>query len=177
MDLAVLPSPPEHLERLRQADWDDLYPRALWWAKTWHKKYLSDAPSPWEPMDLLHEAIEALYSGRRTFPKEVPLLTTIINVMKSMAGNVIRKKDHQRDPLEEGQVVGKATDVPAWLCEDALRIMKGDEIAVKIITLWCEDPDLPARDLAAKLGIDVKEVYNAHKRMKRKLDRHLRDTA
>jgi len=169
-------SPPEHLERLRQADWEDLYPKALFWAKKWHDRYLSHAPSPWEPEDLVQGAVDALCSGQRTLPQDVSVLTGIIKAMWSMAENLHQRKEYQRVSFEERKAEGKGMDESAWLCEDALRIVRGDQVLEKIVALLCKDPDLKARDLAATLDIEVKEVYNAVKRMKRKLSPHLRRT-
>ena len=174
MESDVTSTTPEQLKRLRQADWEDIYPKALLWAKKWHTRYLSHAPSSWEPEDLVQEAIDLLCSGRRTLPKDVAVLTGIINVMRSMAGNLHQRKDHQQDSFDELKGKGQAMDESAWLCEDALRIVEGDEVLVKIVALLCTDPDLKARDLAVTLGIDVKEVYNAVKRMRRRLGQRLR---
>jgi len=173
MDSDVTSPPPEQLKRLRQADWEDIYPKTLFWAKKWHDRYLSDASSPWEPEDLVQGAIDALCSGQRTLPKDVSVLTGIIKIMRSMAENIHQKKERQQVSFEERKGEGKGMDESSWLCEDALRVVEGDEILEKIVALLCEDPELKARDLAATLDVDVKEVYNAAKRMKRKVSQHL----
>jgi DNA-directed RNA polymerase specialized sigma24 family protein len=164
---------PEQLERLRQADWEDIYPKALFWAKKWHAAYLSRTASPWKPEDLLQEAIQGLFSGRRALPKNVSVLTAIINIMRSIASNEGEKVRTSPVSYEEVKEGGTLLDDPASLCDDALRGVAGDETAKKIVALLCEDPDLKARDLAATLGLEIKEIYNTLKRIRRRLKQHL----
>jgi DNA-directed RNA polymerase specialized sigma24 family protein len=48
-------------------------------------------------------------------------------------------------------------------------LVKGDEELVEIVKLWGEDPGLKPKDIAQKLNMDMTDIRNAQKRLRRKL--------
>ena len=176
-------------ERLLVADWDDIIPRVRLWAIHFHKRYLQHIRAAPSPDDLVQEAIVKLYTGRRKIPDHVPLMTVIINNIQSDIWNFLTKEGYtKKDSQGKGRkgwgrhigleewmdnfdqsVVPKASQLKE-IRELMVSKVNDDPMLLKMVNLLFEDPLLKPRDLARLLGISVKEVNNAQKRLRRRLN-------
>ena len=175
-------------ERLLVADWDDILPRVQLWANHFHKRYLRQVRAAPTPEDLVQEAIVKLYSGRRKLPDHVPLLTVIINNIQSDIWNFLTKEGYtQTDSKGKGRKGwGRHIGLEEWMhnfdghsippgaelrgLHDAIRAqVKNDLELTQMVDFLFEDPLLKPRDLARLMGLSIKQVNNAQKRLRRKL--------
>lgn len=175
-------------ERLLVADWEDIIPRVRLWAVHFHKRYLQHIRAAPSPDDLVQEAIVKLYTGKRTIPDHVPLMTVIINNIQSDIWNFLTKEGYTRkDSRGKGRKGwGRHVGLEDWMEEvDKNRIpekhemnelyrtvasrVTDDPMLLRMVDLIFEDPLLKPRDLAKLLGTSIKEVNNAQKRLRRRL--------
>ena len=161
-------------KRLDNTRWDDVIPRALLWADAYCRRYFSHIRSAPQPRDLLQQAITDLYSGNRVLPDDAQVLPALLMVMKSIGSNFLEHharilEHHTRASSQPGR---SAEDVPSWSVDlEKLSLsLADDEAARRILDLKKDDPDLRARDLAALLNLSIHEIYNALKRLKRKIE-------
>lgn len=174
--------------RLLVADWNDILPRVQLWANHFHKRYLRNIRAAPSPEDLVQEAIVKLYTGRRKLPDHVPLITVIINNIQSDIWNFLtregivgksaqgkgRKGWGRHLGLEEWmqnfdeQAAPSQTELNA-LQEVIKKEIDGDKQLGQMVDLLFQDPLLKPRDLARLMGITVKDVNNAQKRLRRRL--------
>ena len=169
--------PQNQRKRLDSADWEDIIPRALLWADVYCRRYLSHIPSAPHPRDLLHQAIDDLYSGNRTLPADQLILPSLLMVMKSIGSNFLEHRQKIREHqewvlLQRGGPFTTPSETQSYLIDlDKLRhSLHDDDTASRIFELKRDDPDLRARDLAALLNLSIGDIYNALKRLKRKID-------
>ena len=161
-------------KRLDNTCWEDVIPRALLWADMYCRRYFSHIPSAPQPRDLLQQAITDLYSGNRVLPEKAQLLPALLMVMKSIGSNFlehhVRILEHQTQTSP--QPLLSTEDVPAWSLDlEKLSLsLADDDAARRILDLKKDDPDLRARDLAALLNLSIHDIYNALKRLKRKIE-------
>ncbi len=175
-------------ERLLVADWEDILPRVQLWANHFHKRYLRHIRAAPTAEDLVQEAVVKLYSGRRKLPDHVPLLTVIINNIQSDIWNFLTKEGYtSKDSKGKGRKGwGRHIGLEEWMqnfdqhaippgaelkgLHDAIRDQIGnDDELQKLVDLLFEDPLLKPRDLARLMGMSVKDVNNAQKRLRRRL--------
>jgi hypothetical protein len=94
---------PEVIERLNAQDWEDLYEKLVAYATSrveelsWERGHKA-LPEGKEPKDFAEEAIESLYTGRRTwnyeeYPDPKQVLTGIID---SLVSNLVESAEHRR---------------------------------------------------------------------------------
>ena len=175
-------------ERLLVADWDDIVPRVRLWAHHFHRRYLQNIRAAPSPDDLVQEAIVKLYTRRRTLPDHVPLVTVLINNIQSDIWNFLTKEGYTtRNRQGKGRKGwGRHVGLEAWmqaqddrgvppaaemrgLYEAIQARVKDDPVLVAMVDLLFDDPLLKPRDLARLLNMSVKEVNNAQKRLRRRL--------
>ena len=175
-------------KRLLVADWDDIIPRVRLWAVHFHKRYLKHIRAAPSPDDLVQEAIVKLYTGRRKIPDHVPLMTVIINNIQSDIWNFLTKEGYtKKDSRGKGRKGwGRHVGLEEWMEEHDERSVpnqselkelhamisskvKDDPMLQKMVNLLFEDPLLKPRDLARLLEASIKEVNNAQKRLRRRL--------
>jgi len=175
-------------ERLLVVDWEDILPRVQLWANHFHKRYLRHIRAAPTPEDLVQEAILKLYSGRRKLPDHVPLLTVIINNIQSDIWNFLTKEGYtSKDSKGKGRKGwGRHIGLEEWMHDFDLQSIppgaelrglhdmirnkvKNDAELVQLVDLLIEDPLLKPRDLARLMGITIKDVNNAQKRLRRRL--------
>ena len=175
-------------ERLLVADWEDILPRVQLWANHFHKRYMRHIRAAPTPEDLVQEAIVKLYSGQRKLPDHVPLLTVIINNIQNDIWNFLTKEGYTRkDSKGKGRKGwGRHIGLEEWMHDfdqqsippgvelrglhDTIRgKVKNDAELVQLVDLLIEDPLLKPRDLARLMGITIKDVNNAQKRLRRRL--------
>ncbi len=51
----------------------------------------------------------------------------------------------------------------------ALKLVEDDKVVYRIVKLLCDEPDLTVKEIAKKLALDIKDVQNAKKRLRRRL--------
>ena len=161
-------------KRLDNTPWHEIIPRALLWADAYCRRYFAHIPSAPQPRDLLQQAITDFYSGNRLLPENEQVLPALLMVMKSIGSNFL---DHHARVLEHqvwsgSQPIPNNSDVPSWLMdlEKLSMSLADDDAARRILHLKKDDPHLRARDLAALLNLSIHEIYNALKRLKRKIE-------
>lgn len=164
--------------RLRNVDWDDLLPRLLLAAERFHQRHLqpyADAP---EPRDLAHAAIMDVLNGNRRLPEDVKLFVTLHEIVRSKVSNFVAKKMRRGTVALDEKLLAitadAATDGKQHASyehfKDAVRgYVRDDPFLERMIEYLFEDPLLKPADLAAMMGVDVHEVYNAYKRLRRRV--------
>ena len=184
-DVSVSDAP----ERLLVADWDDILPRIRLWAHHFHNRYLKQIRAAPSPDDLVQEAIVKLYTGRRALPDHVPLLTVLINNIQSDIWNFLTKEGYtKKDSAGKGRKGwGRHVALEDWvrmhdergippaselrgLYEAVYDKIQDDAMLVDMVDLLFEDPLLKPRDLARLMGKTVKDINNAQKRLRRKVE-------
>ncbi|MEM8487587.1 MAG: hypothetical protein AAF564_18700 [Bacteroidota bacterium] len=175
-------------ERLLIADWDDILPRVQLWANHFHRRYLRHIRAAPTPEDLVQEAVVKLYAGQRKLPDHVPLLTVIINNIQSDIWNFLTKEGYTRkDSKGKGRKGwGRHIGLEEWMqnfdhsttpphaelkgLHDAIKAqVSNDKELSQMVELFFEDPLLKPRDLARLMGMSIKNVNNAQKRLRRRL--------
>ena len=136
-----------------------------------HLKYLSNVQAAPEPEDLVQDAIADLMSGQRTWPSELPLNVVLYGIIRSRVSNFLKK--HRALGLEDpGQLLDPAVaaEIPLDLLKGEIKNLVQDDSELKrIIDYMLEDPLLNPRDLANLMECPVARIYNAKKRLERKL--------
>lgn len=169
---------PSALDRLRTADWGDLSPRLLLAAQRLHAQYLRRLPGAPEPADLVQDALADLMTGRRACPPDVPILTVIFHVMRSKATNLLTTNravgteagGPRHIALDDAPALATPIAPATGVVRDAIRQRVADDPELaRMVDLWLEDPKLKPGDLAAMLEVPVRDIYNARKRLARKL--------
>ena len=170
--------------------------RALLLAQNWEEMSLrllesTDRRYGWQlrsigyqPQDVVQEAIASVFEGRRRWKLEVDLYVFLLMTIKSIVSHLVdkanikngddknqRKRRTTRLSALSEKVTQEQFESPSLDKERILRFMKDDELACKIVELKASDYDLAPRDIAIMLEIDVKDVYKANERIKKKLHR------
>ena len=170
-------SPRSQRERLNKANWEEIIPRALLWADMYCRHYFARIPIAPQANDLLQQAITDLFLEKRNLPENQPIFPALIMVMKSIGYNFLEHQRRVNEHIDQeismsGQFM--RVDDDAHSCsmdfEVFLSSLKEDKEAIRILELKQKDPELRARDIAALLNISIKDIYNALKRVKRKLE-------
>ena len=174
-------------ERLLVADWDDIVPRIRLWAYHFHNRYLNNIRAAPSPDDLVQEAIVKLYTRKRKLPDHVPLLTVLINNIQSDIWNFLTKEGYAQKNKGKGRKGwGRHVGLEEWMkthdersIPPAIELrglyqamhekIQDDPMLVTMLDLLFQDPLLKPRDLARLLGTTVKDVNNAQKRLRRKV--------
>jgi len=129
-----------------------------------------------EPDDLLNEAILDLLKGNRKWPKHVALKTCLINIVKSKVSHALKKVKKESPHADMHIIEDKKNNILDIMIEaektDLINhIMKcsEDPLLKKIIKYYIENNDgrINAKQIAKALGVEVKDIYNANKRLKR----------
>lgn len=162
--------------------WREMSLRLLSYTEKRYGKLLRSLIRVGCPQDLVQEAIASLFDGRRTFKPDVNLYTFLRMVIKSNVSHILQKQitKHAEDeigkdkflPFEPGVYANPRIVLEAFgnqVLSEVIQFLEGDELAIKIAELKSEDPKLPARDIAVMLKCDVKDIYNANERLKKKL--------
>lgn len=182
-------------ERLRHVDLGDLLARLLCVAEGLHRRMLRSYRGAPEPRDLVQQAIVDVLDERRRWPPQVDAYGMLCGVMWSRATNFVARqrpvgRTRSRRRAGEGSRhadlnehrSGRAADAhspfttpDAALMSEELRtrireLVAGDDELERMVDLLLEDPRYSAADLADRLGTSVRTIYNARKRLRRRLD-------
>ncbi|PQJ26939.1 hypothetical protein BSZ35_18620 [Salinibacter sp. 10B] len=181
-------------ERLRQVELDDLLSRLLSVAEGLHWYVLRSYRGAPEPLDLVQQAVADVLDGTRCWPSHVDAFTMLCGVMRSRVSNFAARQrplgrsrlepqtgeggryvyfdDHPADPT----IILRSSNAPDnILLNEELRdrirqLVAGDDELERIVELLFDDPYYGAADLAEQLETSVNGIYNARKRLRRRLD-------
>ncbi len=184
-------------KRIDEADWDDLIPRLLWFAryqilaKIWLGRPGGAAPGGMSEEDFVNQAIEKLLDGRCTCPEDesVTLFQVICGIIRSDIGTLVRRKEN-RETRRASHSSGDDEDSPCFSklkdqrFSNPLSELELDEFREQILAEFKEDPfvckyvnhcldadiaDLTPAATAAALGMDVRDVYEMKRRLRKGL--------
>ena len=159
------------LEGLSESDWEELVLRLSLYAETLLRRSASSNPLVLEAQDFVLSAMEAWLTGRREKPEGIDLFTFLTMVIRSsIAHEFARLK--RRNTLNIEDIAFKMLVKPMedrFELDQALKLVEGDELFSDMIKLLFEDPELRAHDLAAMLGVPIRDIYQAMRRMRRRL--------
>lgn len=182
--------PPDTLDRLRAADWEQLFPDLVTYA-SWRAAGLpftkggGELPQGYEPKDLVREAVTRVFEGRRVWdPSRDPdLLDYLKGVVKSLASNLVTSADHVHRTAElDGEAVDLDTfegirpspmDLAASAqCEEELRQLveeaTADDPGLATVAMGLED-GMRAAEIAAEFSMEVGDVYGLTQKLRRRL--------
>lgn len=139
---------------------------------------IPEAPSP---DDLLHDTIEDLLADRRHCPLErVQLVNCLFNIVRSKVSHVYDKWKktgiiHEPEDILLRKPVQKDPQVEeSALHDNILALVEDDSLLTRIVRYRLEHADeepLRTQKIADALGVDIKEMYNANRRLKARLER------
>lgn len=174
------------LRRLEEANWDQIYPELVLYAQfrleaiSWSGGH---PPGGTQAEDLVHEAIESLYTGRRTWnvAKHPNLEVVLKGIIKSLVSHQAEARDNQtrqalsEDPGVDGWGHDALSNNPSP--EECLAfkeriaqiesLLEDDEEA-GMVFLYLQDGAKP-KEIAEELGKPVTKIYAITKRIRRKL--------
>ncbi|MCH7973853.1 MAG: sigma-70 family RNA polymerase sigma factor [Bacteroidetes bacterium] len=148
----------------------------------WWKRGVEDLASGFQPVDLVYESIEDLFKESRKWNRErYPSIEVFLkSIIDSKIYNLYGSYDHtyqvidqKKDDREEDPMDRYAGENPNYL-----DLVVSEELLNKIYLAIEDDPELeefvillldgkPPRDIAEELNVDIKNIYNRKKRLKR----------
>jgi len=176
---------PRIASELGKVDWQDMCFRLLYDTRMKYGDVLMKTGS--EPKDLVQESIASVLSGdRRWNPDRGSLFTYLQWVIKSKVSHVLDKayfmppggtiKTNRTVSIqsfaEMGGILVRSVSpgpTPTHLREELCSFVNENPLAVEIIKLKADDPELRPRDIAAILDTDVNEIYKTARWLKKKL--------
>lgn len=168
--------------------WGRLLEEGVWIAEQRGGKDLTADERVSRARDLVGEAVARVLAGRRPWKEDLDFVAFMKGVMRSIASGEW-KKSRRQDPIdaERENAAGNrspkqqfAAETEAWEesldQDDAERVAyeivaaaSGNEILEKVVNAFLlEDCDRP-RHVAAKLGMTEKDVYNAVRKLRRRV--------
>ncbi len=165
------------LTGLTKSEWEELSLRLLLFTERMLREHIPPSERiGLNAQDFVQEAIMAYLDGERIKPKDIDLFFFLAMVIRSKISHLLAKEKRWSDehPLVrtsksfETDAIGEPMDDP-YLREQILKLFADDEVLSKITTLMLEDPQLQPRDLAVTLGVPIRAIYDAKRRLKHKL--------
>jgi len=176
---------PEVLQELEEADWNDLLPRLLKYARYKSLKLLQFGHIVADPEELVEKAIGLAYGvgeddgyrewNKEKFPDLYIFLLTIIN---SIVSHLIEHhKKFPTDGIEDQEILSASpnpeevviqTDNLEKIQKRIYQAVEGDDEIETVILFIGEGLTAP-RDIAAQTGFDIARVNSILKRIRRKL--------
>lgn len=130
--------------------------------------------------DLLHEAIEDLLEDKRHCQLDrVKLTICLMNIVRSKVSHLYEKwkKDgiikEPQEVLEYDLSHHNPKPQSSELRGKILQLVKDDPVLLKIVEYRLEHPEeepIKAKKLTEVFGMDIKEIYNANRRLKSRLE-------
>ena len=155
---------------------EELYPKLLLYAKKLHRKKLRAIPPVRQPQDYVQEAMKSWLSGVRKKPEGIEAFVFLCGTIRSKMGHDLARM-HLRitrlpEPEKENMLTTEIeTDLQnKFDFEKAKQLIQDDPFLQELLRWKYQDPNLRPRDLAALLEVSPHEIYNATKRLKRKLN-------
>lgn len=160
------------LEHLASEEIDKMRSR-LWRQFGEQLRKIPDAPSP---DDLLHDTIEDLLADRRHCPLErIELTICLVNIVSSKVSHLYEKWKKEgivkvsEDTLKWETSQNTTEEPGAALRKKILECVEDDPLLRRIVAYRLDHANAKARDIAQVLGVDMKEMYNANRRLKPRL--------
>jgi len=177
----------ELINFLNEQDWSDLIKRLIAYVHfkvNYHKKWLrgsKDLIEGYKPEDIVFESISDIYIGDRNWNKErySLLIDFLKSVIDSKVSNLITSysQTHQNvvNNEEEHELFGTISVerdsldliISDEFLAEVYKSIEGDNELEEIVLLILDD--LPNREIAQELDIEVKDVVNRKKKLKRVL--------
>lgn len=178
---------PEVIERLNDQDWEDLYEDLVAYATirvqelSWERGP-GALPEGREPEDFVEEAIESLYTGRRTWNyEEYPDLKSVLTgIIDSLVSNLVTSAEHRRSKDVEPSDL--ETFYEAITSEKPDGEVRGEDIEERMRRAVADDAELELVFEAMLEGYDsaeIEEIIEAEDRqqvyqLRRKVKRRIR---
>ncbi len=123
---------------------------------------------------IFSETLIDLFSGKRNCPLDkVNIKTCILQIIRSKVSHIYEK--YKKEKISDINILenenGLTVEENSELRRKIINRLKDDELSLKIvkIQLNSEEGLKPYKEIAETLGVDIKEIYNANKRLRRKL--------
>ena len=178
---------PEVIERLNDQDWEDLYEDLVAYATirvqelSWERGP-GALPEGREPEDFVEEAIESLYTGRRTWNyEEYPNLKSVLTgIIDSLVSNLVTSAEHRRSKDVEPSDL--ETFYEAITSEKPDGEVRGEDIEERMRRAVADDAELELVFEAMLEGYEpagIEEIIEAEDRqqvyqLRRKVKRRIR---
>jgi DNA-directed RNA polymerase specialized sigma24 family protein len=156
---------PEVIDRLNNQDWEDLYEDLVAYATvrvqelSWERG--SEAlPEGKQPEDFVEEAIESLYTGRRTWNYEkYPNLKGVLRgIIDSLISNLVTSAEHRRSQdIEDSDSRGFYEDITSDKSDAEIR---AEDIRERMRLAVADDPKLEMVFEAMLEGFEISEIEN-----------------
>lgn len=183
---------------MREADWDDIYPRLRLISVRLTKSYIwaglknGNIPCGFEEIDFASNAILKTMDGIRHWdPKSKPLINHLIDVMRSDISNTATNQENYRVRKFRDSIEG-GTNNPYYalieiLVDASVKEEAENKIFIKQIVnfIAAEHPDLSPlvdaivgaglvnnQEIAVHLNCSAADIRNQRKRLKRALEKH-----
>jgi DNA-directed RNA polymerase specialized sigma24 family protein len=176
-------------KELDEADWPEILPRLLKYARARAKTFRFVGIADVAPDDLVGQAIILAYSGKRRWNKKryPELINFLISIIKSIANHKLQHYfQFKRDSLALDDVSDKSKELAQLSPEDPEAIVtekdsllnlqkvlheavSGDEEAGMVL-LCIETGKTKPKEIAEETGYDVKQINNIFKRLRRKTE-------
>lgn len=169
----------EILSSLSDQDWKDLIDRL----KLFFKSYYYNV----DVEDLIMDAVTAVIAGKRRWDPTTPPFHNFCSIIRSVASNKL-EKEKRFTSLTPDNETSRTHDVPLNLPsipshaeayeqrenDEVFRSrleesLKDDALALHLADSLIDDPEVKPEQIAEDLGEEKKKVYNARKRLFRKL--------
>lgn len=135
------------------------------------------------PEDLVQEVLLDLYSGRRTLTGDGSLFEECSGILWDNVRAHYRLWKRRGIPASIDDPDNEAlTDTLGvfdetiddemdrhTFCQKAAARVKDIALLASMVALLCQDPFLKSQELADRLGVDVNDIYNASRRLRRHL--------
>ena len=142
-------------------------------------EFLRKIPDAPDPDELLHETIVDLLEGIRHCPLDhAGLPVYLFNIVRSKTSHLYEKWKKERIVKESEAILERennqmeAADAPN-LYHKIMAMVADDVILRQIVEYRLTHPEeepIKAQKIADQLGYDLKEVYNANRRLKTRLE-------
>ena len=169
----------EVLIRLSDQEWKDLIDRLRLFVNSYY--YNLDAD------DLIMEGIEAVMAGRRSWNSTKPAFHNFCSILRSIASNQL-EKEKRFTPLSLNTETSRTNDAPLVLpatpphaetyeqreADENFRSrleqsLQDDSLSLRIADYLIDNPMAKPEKVAEDLGEGKRKIYNARKRLLRKL--------
>ena len=171
-----MPQPEPYVQAaIKSADWKDLGPRLVAFARDrlYQPGWWGNPPGQigWEPEDLANEAVRRVLDGTRSIKPELTLYQNLCGVISSI---VMNEGKYPRDPVRDHTVkISQERDNESpdpILRRKILKLLHGDVLLIQIVNYKSAHPSAKPREIAEGLGLPIKEIRKAQKRLKGRLE-------
>lgn len=168
--------------------WGRLLEEALWIAQRCGGKGITDGERLDRARNLVSEAVARVLAGRRTWKEDLDFVDFMKWAMRSIASGEWKKLRRQ-DPIdaENENIDGNrspkhqfSAETEAWdqaldqeeaerMVAEIIDAADGEHVCELVVNAYLEQDCDRARHVAARLGVTEKVVYNAHRKIERRV--------